>query len=286
MDEMGFIMSEVEKGDKKRDFDEDSAVILAAKKAKFQGLTPLKSLTHLMSPSKRPFRVSVEGNIGAGKSTLIKHFSDMQGIETYPEPIAWWRNLEGHNLLELLYKDIHKWHNVFQTYVQLTRLNIQMSPPPSGTKVQLYERSVQNNRFCFVEQAHEHGLMHDADYYILDRWYRWIRDNVDISLDLIVYLRSTPEIVFERTKARGRPEETGVTLQYLTQLHNAHEQWLMTHSDRFNNVPVLILDADKDLHDVLDQYKKNESKILGFDRETRPTTDDNAPLKAKRVLNL
>lgn len=32
---------------------------------------------------KRPFRVSIEGNIGAGKSTLIDYFSQISGIETY-----------------------------------------------------------------------------------------------------------------------------------------------------------------------------------------------------------
>lgn len=49
----------------------------------------------------------------------------------------------------------------------------------------MFERSVQNNRFCFVEQAHQAGYLHSADYAILDQWYRWIRSNVDISLDLI-----------------------------------------------------------------------------------------------------
>jgi deoxynucleoside kinase len=52
--------------------------------------------------AKRPFRVSVEGNIGAGKSTLIEYFNSFSGIETYREPIEWWRNVNGNNLLELM----------------------------------------------------------------------------------------------------------------------------------------------------------------------------------------
>lgn len=46
-------------------------------------------------------------------------------------------------------------------------------------------RSIQNNRFCFMEQAFENGYLHAADYAVLDQWYRWTRANVDISLDLI-----------------------------------------------------------------------------------------------------
>ena len=34
-------------------------------------------------------------------------------------------------------------------------------------------------------------------------------------LNFSVYLRSTPEIVYERMKARGRKEEAGVPLDYL-----------------------------------------------------------------------
>jgi len=32
--------------------------------------------------------------------------------------------------------------------------------------------------------AHENGL-HDAEYAVLDKWYRWMRETSDISLDLI-----------------------------------------------------------------------------------------------------
>lgn len=78
-----------------------------------------------------------------------------------------------------------------------------------------------------------------------------------------VYLRSTPEIVYERIKQRARPEEDGLKLEYLQQLHESHEMWLMSGDERFNTVPVLVLDADKTLEDVVEQYKKNENKILG-----------------------
>lgn len=81
-----------------------------------------------------------------------------------------------------------------------------------------------------------------------------------------VYLRSSPEVVYERVKARGRPEEAGLSLQYLKDLHESHERWLMTYDERFNTIPVLVLDADKTLDEIVEQYKKNENKILGESR--------------------
>lgn len=58
-------------------------IILSDNKIAFTGFSPAKNL-NIASPSNRPFRVSVEGNIGAGKSTLINYFSPFPGIEIYP----------------------------------------------------------------------------------------------------------------------------------------------------------------------------------------------------------
>lgn len=54
------------------------------KKTNFVGITPQKEFPYINTPTDRPFRISIEGNIGAGKSTLIKYFSQFPGIETYP----------------------------------------------------------------------------------------------------------------------------------------------------------------------------------------------------------
>lgn len=256
------------------------------KRSAFVGITPQKEFPFINTPPNRPFRVSIEGNIGAGKSTLLEYFSKSPGIETYPEPVQLWRNLKGHNLLKLLYSDMKQWQNTFQSYVQLSRLKVQTSPPKyKTTHVQMFERSIQNNRYCFLEVAYQNG-MHSAEYAVLDKWYRWFRENADISLDLIVYLRSSPETVFKRTMERGRPEETGITLEYLKQLHQNHERWLMSNDERFNTIPVLVLDADKTLEEIYEQYREHEDHILG----KRPNGTQSVSLsdieKVKRVLDL
>ena len=55
--------------------------------------------------NKPPFTVSVEGNIGAGKSTMLKFFEQFTDVETVPEPVAQWRDLRGHNLLRNKFED-------------------------------------------------------------------------------------------------------------------------------------------------------------------------------------
>jgi deoxynucleoside kinase len=51
------------------------------------------------SPSKPFLTVCVEGNIGSGKTTFLKHFKKFSEVCVLDEPIAKWRDVQGHNLL-------------------------------------------------------------------------------------------------------------------------------------------------------------------------------------------
>lgn len=79
-----------------------------------------------------------------------------------------------------------KWTFSFQHYVQLSRLKIQTSPLSNPeTKVQIFERSLQNSRYCFTENSYKCGYLTNAEYEILCSWYDWIEKNININLDLI-----------------------------------------------------------------------------------------------------
>ncbi|KAE9526910.1 hypothetical protein AGLY_013558 [Aphis glycines] len=215
-----------------------------------------------MQVVKKPFRVAIEGNVGSGKSTLIKYFEKFKEVETNAEPIETWRDLNGHNLLQLTYSDPHRWNFAFQHNVQLSRLNLQSKT--TNKDIQMFERSLQNNRYCFVEMAHDKGLLSSPEYGVMCQWYEYIEANVDIGLDLIVYLRSLPDIVYTRMQRRNRPEERTVKLDYLVNLHEYYEKWLIK---KYYNLPcsLLVIDVDKDLSEnqLIDLYQTYEDKILG-----------------------
>jgi len=40
-------------------------------------------------------------------------------------------------------------------------------------------------RYCFVEMAHDKGLLSSPEYGVMCQWYEYIEANVDIGLDLI-----------------------------------------------------------------------------------------------------
>lgn len=140
-------------------------------------------------------------------------------------------------------------------------------------------------RNCFVEAMLTNGTLHKGMYDIMQEWYNYIDENIHIQADLIgtyelgvgvcsadlftrrtvfgvaVYLRTTPEIVFERMKQRGRSEETSVSLDYLKQLHGLHENWLI-HKKARSPAPVLVLNADLDIESINDEYARSEETIL------------------------
>ena len=68
--------------------------------------------------------MEVQGNIGSGKTTFLNYFKDSKNVELVPEPVKMWRNVGGYNVLDLMYKDPQRWCSTFQSYVQLTSLQL------------------------------------------------------------------------------------------------------------------------------------------------------------------
>lgn len=100
-----------------------------------------------------------------------------------------------------------------------------------------------------------------------------------------MYLKSAPEVVFERVKQRGRPEENDISLEFLRELHESHERWLMSE-DSVNTIPVLVLDANLTKEQIVEQYKKNENRILGYDKTGEIPVKQDQKDRVKKALNL
>ena len=97
--------------------------------------------------------------------------------------------------------------------MQLTRL--QLLKKPTSCSVKIIERSIQNNRFCFLENARKEGSLSGAELEVLVSWYDWMDSSIGLPLDLIVYLRTSPGVAYERLRQRGRKEEAGVPMEFI-----------------------------------------------------------------------
>jgi deoxyadenosine/deoxycytidine kinase len=103
--------------------------------------------------------------------------------------------------------------------------------------------------------------MQDAEFTVLNEWFEFLREKVPMQVDLIVYLRTDPEMAYQRICERGRSEENGITLDYLKSIHNLHEDWLCGKK-YFLPAPVVTIDANQSLSELTTDYNRFEERIL------------------------
>jgi len=215
----------------------------------------------------------VEGNIGSGKTTFLEKFQALstEEVKIYSEPVEQWRNVQGHNLLDLMYSDPTRYSLLFQTYVQLTMAK--QHSTPCDKPVKIMERSLLSARYCFVENLYEEGKLSDAEYAVLSEWFNFLITSpaFDFSADLIVYLRTSPSVAHRRILSRSRHEESAVPLSYLERLHQLHDDWLL-HRTKFQplKAQVIVIDANAELEEGLNEdYARHGREILKEAEERR-----------------
>uniref|UniRef100_A0A8C3A2M9 deoxyguanosine kinase n=1 Tax=Cyclopterus lumpus TaxID=8103 RepID=A0A8C3A2M9_CYCLU len=216
-------------------------------------------------------RVSIEGNIAVGKSTIARLMqSACPEWEVVAEPVSQWQHIENgtlqgpdaspqttvSNLLQMMYQDPQRWSYTFQTFSCMSRLRTQLQPPQvhllssERTPVQVYERSIYSDRYIFALNMFELGCINSTEWAVYQDWHSLLVEQFghQVELEGIIYLRAPPKKCMERLEHRGRAEEKGVKLDYLDKLHVQHEKWLVEkstelHFEKLKQIPVLQLDA-------------------------------------------
>lgn len=173
---------------------------------------------------------TIEGNIGSGKSTLIRLLK-----QKYPEiicllePVKEWEGIkdkQGENILTKFYKDQEKYSFSFQMMAYISRLTQLKNIIENSTKKSLFivtERSVYTDKEVFAKMLYNDNKIEEVNYQIYLKWFDEFVKN--IPLDGIIYLKTSPERSLERILKRNRSGEI-ISLEYLEKCHNYHEEWL------------------------------------------------------------
>jgi deoxyadenosine/deoxycytidine kinase len=171
-----------------------------------------------------PIIVSLEGNIGAGKTTFLKDLSRQCPDYTIVlEPVdEWTTKYGGDSILELFYADKTRWAFTFQNFAVQTLVTAVKKVLASGSNTILVtERSALTSRYVFAQMLKDTGYMTELE------WALYLRMFEDYSFPLsgIIYLTTDPETSAQRIMERGRQGET-VSLDYLKELDSRHKAWL------------------------------------------------------------
>jgi len=182
----------------------------------------------------------VEGNISVGKTTFLRRIAAeceaLQGmVDVVPEPIEKWQNVVGRtkageptsfNLLDEFYRAPERYAYTFQNWVFFTRFLQEQESREDATPLRIMERSVFSDRQVFVNSIHESNWMNDMEMTVYDQWFdHVVESNAQLVPNGFIYLRAEPNTCHTRLNGRGRNEESSVSLDYLSSLHEKHETW-------------------------------------------------------------
>ncbi|MBI3981248.1 deoxynucleoside kinase [Candidatus Microgenomates bacterium] len=178
--------------------------------------------------------LSVMGNMGSGKTTVSKLIAKHLNFTLIEE------NFSQNPFLKDFYNDMERWAFHSQAFF-LTEKIKQMSQ----TKNLLRKKSVVQDTplyqdvHVWAEAQYESGHMKEAEFALYRKIYEMFLDQL-ISPDLIIYLKTSVEVIEERINARGRSFEAKVPRWYLVLLNWLLEKWVVKNK----RIPVLTIETD------------------------------------------
>lgn len=199
-------------------------------------LTPSSTKGERQAEKRRntgPTLISIEGNIGAGKSELLKELRRKH--EVIPEPVEEWEEL-----LTKYYQN--PCDNAYNLQVKALESHTRSLQDISGKRGTIFvERSIFSIFLVFIELA-------------CDSWYfpRHDRDKLEDMVEdhfkkvpqpkAIFFLHVPSEVSYERMVTRDRPCEQKCTFNYIHRLKEQYDK-VMIMNGHYLRIPIIILDG-------------------------------------------
>ena len=205
--------------------------------------------------SKRIY--SIEGNIGAGKTTILKLIGKtLDDVVFVEEPVSQWQNLGGMNLLEHFYEDPDRWGFSFEFYVMLSKLKALSNAANSDKDIIILERSLFSNKI-FMDISAKLGKLNEMEYHMLLNIFDFFIEHIYPMLNGIIYLRTPVDECIRRIVKRNRGEETSIDKGYLTLLQDKYDGFLNECS-----IPTLVINGNYDINRDSNKIAENINKFM------------------------
>jgi len=207
---------------------------------------------------------SIEGNIGSGKSTLIKFMKKnlkcikLRKIIYLQEPVKSWESFTDgkSNIVEKYYGDQKEWAFSFQMMAYISRiaqLKKAVRKYPQESYIIITERCIETDKNVFAKMLYVDEKIHPINYQI---YLKWFDEFVyDLPIQSYIYLKTEPEICLQRIIKRDRKGET-ISLDYLKKCHSYHNDWLNEKNNK------LVIDVTKKMS--VDIFTNWINDIIGY----------------------
>jgi deoxyadenosine/deoxycytidine kinase len=201
---------------------------------------------------------SVEGNIGSGKSTIVKYLKENLKIENViflQEPVETWNTItdtDGTTIIQRYYANPEKYSFAFQMMAYISRLSqIKRVLNDYPDVIIITERCLYTDFNIFAKMLYNTKMMSEIEYSIYTRWFD---EFIDFSyITAYIYITTSPSVCLERIASRSRKGEDLIPLDYLKSCDHYHREWLQNE---------ITLDIESEL--TLETVNLIENFILKF----------------------
>jgi len=176
--------------------------------------------------------IAVAGNIGVGKSTLVRLLSEALDWEPFYEPVT-----ENPYLADF-YEDMQVWGFHSQVYFLMRRLRIHRQLMRQDGSV-IQDRSVYEDAEIFAHNLYLQDAISERDYSTYRELYQVLVEFLPPP-DLVIYLRASVPTLLDRISQRGRDYERTISADYLADLNELYENWVA----HFELCPILTVPCD------------------------------------------
>ena len=187
-------------------------------------------------------RISIVGNIGCGKSTILHRLSDR--FKVVPEPVAEWGEW-----LNMFYDDPKRWATAFNMKALMSFRKWKACDADT-----IFERSPACCRYVFVDIQCAQGYMTPMEKALYEELY----DSIGWQPERTIYIRTDPTQCLKRVNGRGRMCESGITLEYLNEVHQRYEGLAVADGARIS------IDGDRDVEMVFQDVLANVTRLLQY----------------------
>jgi len=177
--------------------------------------------------------ITVAGNIGVGKSTLVKLLCKKLDWKPFYEPVA------ENPYLSDFYGDMASWSFHSQIFFLIHRLRNHHDLEQTLDST-IQDRSIYEDAEIFAHNLFLQGFFQPRDYETYQALYQTLCHALRPP-DLVIYLRASVQTLSERITRRSRSYEQTISRQYLEDLNHLYERWI----NRFSLAPKLVVPADE-----------------------------------------
>ncbi len=191
--------------------------------------------------------IAIEGNIGAGKTTLARLLSERVEASLFLEEV------EDNPFIERFYENQEVYAFQAQIFFLLNRYRQQMEIGQQD----LFTNLLVADYLFAKDRIYAHAVLGDEELVLYNRLHSLLEGKI-MGPDLVIYLQASPEILLHRIQKRGRGYERQITGDYLASLNEAFNHFFFHYEDS----PLLIINTDRlEFTDNRDQLNDVFSRI-------------------------